>query len=52
MNGGELQTLTFQDRQTTLNGIALGDTVKLILEIDPAKTDFDQTPVEATDTID
>ena len=31
---------------------APGDTVKLILEIDPAKTDFDQTPVEATDTVD
>ncbi len=52
VNGGEMRTLTFQDRRATLDGVAPGDTVKLILEIDPAKTEFDQTPVEATDTVD
>ena len=60
LEGGDLvwekfattQELTPGTATVMLNGVALGDTVKLILEIDPAKTDFDQTPVEATDTVD
>ena len=31
--------------------VAEGDTIKVVLEIDPAKTDYDQTPVEVVKTI-
>ena len=31
--------------------IAEGDTIKVVLEIDPSKTDYDQTPVEVVKTI-
>ena len=31
--------------------IAEGDTVKVVLEIDPSKTDYDQTPVEVVKTV-
>ena len=31
--------------------IAEGDTIKVVLEIDPSKTDYDQTPVEVVKTV-
>ena len=33
------------------HAIAEGDTVKVVLKIDPSKTDYDQTPVEVVKTI-
>ena len=54
INGGPLQENYFLSTDfieaTQAFGVRLtsGDTVKVILEVDPSKTEFDQTPAEAT----
>ena len=55
INGGPLQEDYFlstdfiEATQAFGTGrLASGDTVKVVLEVDPAKTEFDQTPAEAT----
>ena len=55
INGGPLQEDYFlstdfiEATQAFGTGrLTSGDTVKVVLEVDPAKTEFDQTPAEAT----
>ena len=54
INGGPLQENYFlstdfiEATQAFGVGLTSGDTVKVVLEVDPAKTEFDPTPAEAT----
>ena len=52
VNGGEFKRVEFEDRRAMLEGASFGAHVKLRLNIDPAKTEFDPTPVEAEDVVD